>query len=127
VKITFMICDQRGILVETFGAPIALLCEFVEELEGAEPEWLNFIRHPGYVIEYSFDGEPSMHSPAEAVACLRRLRGLAVQHGQQWTSDSRWPQYWWDAEELVDWLDSTIEALESEPPESLIYAVEQHG
>lgn len=113
--------------METFGAPIALLCEFVEELEGAEPEWLNFIRHPGYVIEYSFDGEPSMHSPAEAVACLRRLRGLAVQHGQQWTSDSRWPQYWWDAEELVDWLDSTIEALESEPPESLIYAVEQHG
>jgi hypothetical protein len=127
MKVTFMICNQRGILVETFGTPIALLCEFVEELEGAEPEWLNFIRHTGYVIEYSFDGEPSMYSRADALTCVRRLRGLAVQHGQQWTSDSRWPQYWWDAEELADWLDGTIETLESQPPDSRIYALEQHG
>jgi hypothetical protein len=31
------------------------------------------------------------------------------------------------SEELVDWIDGTIEALESEPTESRIYSVEQHG
>ncbi|MDZ4402155.1 hypothetical protein [Prosthecobacter sp.] len=128
MKVTFMLYDdQKHLLVETFGTPIALLCEFVEELEGAEPEWLDMIRRPACVIEYSFDGEPSMYSRADALTCVGRLRSLAVQHGKLWTSDSRWPQYWWDAEELVDWLDSTIETLESQPPESRIYALEQHG
>lgn len=127
MKVTFMICNRRGILVETQGRPIALLCEFVEELEGAEPEWLNFVRSPACVIEYHLDDEPAMYSPDDAVACLRRLRGLAVQHGKQWTGDPRWPRYFWDCEELVDWIDWTIETLESQSPESRIYAVEQHG
>ena len=127
MRITFMICNQRGILVEALGKPIALLCEFVEELEGEEPEWLDFIRCPVYVIEYQSSGERREYSPAEASACFRRLRGLAVQHGKQWTNDSRWPQNWWDDEYLVEWLDWTIETLESQPPDSRIYALEQHG
>jgi hypothetical protein len=65
MRITFMICNQRGILVEALGKPIALLCEFVEELEGEEPEWLDFIRQPCLCDRIpSIDGEPgSIHLP----------------------------------------------------------------
>ena len=50
------ICDVT--MTHAISAGSVRGCGACEEFEGAEPEWLDFIRRPACVIEYRFDKEP---------------------------------------------------------------------